>query len=839
MGQDLFETSNIQDGREALNYLLSTTEVPDIVLMDYHLPSIDGIAILNSLKEAGKKFNIVFLTADYSIETAIQSITAGALDFIPKDGRFVKNLPAIIDKVYQTIKARKEREEFEHALQESEARFKLVMEASKDGIFEWSFIDNLAHISPNNAHMLGYSLEEMPDNYERFFELLHPDDRELLIKKYEEHITFNSPICEIEIRIKAKDGTYKWILHRGIIAEKDKEGNPIKIIGTHSDITERKLSEEKIIKANRRLSALISNLPGIVYSCSNADFFEKNFIGGRVEEITGYKVTELIKPGVMSFGDIIHSEDKIDVLNLIIQSITSKTDFEIYYRIISKANEILWVLDHGKLIYDNNGEIISIEGYITDITEKKLFDEALQKSEEEKNIILDNSLQVFILLDTNGQIIAFNKVANHRTIIMAGKTLKKGGLIFDYVPETERLKMIDYFEKARQGEPVNWENPFDYRNTTSWFENILVPVFISREEIKFVCYTSSDITERKLAEEKILSSESLYNTTINSLNDLLFVVDQSLNLILVNDALIRFNQSIGVTQDILGKNVFDVYPFFKPQSEELYTELFKTGKERILENNFTVNDKTYYIEFKLNPVVQQGKIIRAVTIARDLTERKNFEKRIMNTIIDTEEKERKRFSEDLHDGLGSILSTIKIYINTLHSEDIANDKRNDLVNFTNQLIDEAIQNSKEIANNLSPNIIKRFGLISAISSLSEKIQASSGIEINFDALNFKHKLKEDQEISIYRIISELINNTMKHSGASRADIVLTSDSDLLQINYSDNGKGFNFDQNLRSGSKGLGLQNITGRVNYLNGVYKSESNRNNGFSISFEFQLSN
>ena len=78
---------------------------------------------------------------------------------------------------------------------------------------------------------------------------------------------------------------------------------------------------------------------------------------------------------------------------------------------------------------------------------------------------------------------------------------------------------------------------------------------------------------------------------------------------------------------------------------------------------------------------------------------------------------------------------------------------------------------------------------------------------------------------------------MKHSGAGRADIVLTSEGERLQINYSDNGKGFNFEQNLQSGSKGLGLQNITGRVNYLNGIYKSEDNRNNGFSISFEFQL--
>ncbi len=832
-----YDISNILDGREALEYLLTTNDVPEIILMDYHLPGIDGITILNKLKDAGKKYNIIFLTADYSIDTAIQSINSGALEFIPKDNRFVNNIPAIVEKAYQTIKAQKEREQFEHAYIESEARFKIVMEASKDGIFELSFAENNTQISPNNALMLGYSINEMPKSYLEFFELLYPDDQKLLISKYKEHLQNNSPICEVEIRIKAKNGNYKWILHRGIIAEKDKDGSPLRIIGTHSDISERKANEEKIIKANLRLSTLIGNLPGIVYSCKNSDFFEKEFIGGRVEQITGFKELELANHDKLNFGDIIYNEDKIEILNLIIQSIASKTDFDIYYRIISKSNEIRWVLDHGKLIFNDKGEITSIEGYITDITEKKLFDEALQKSEEEKNIILDNSMQAFILLNANGEILTFNKVANHRTIIMMGKTLKEGFKLLEFLPESEKQKMQEYISNATTGHPAYWENPFEYRDTISWFDNVLVPVFISREEIKYICYTSSDITERKLSEEKILASESLYNTTINSINDIICVVDENLNFLLINEALIRFSKVNNFTDEMLGKYIYDVFPMFQKLTEPLYSEVFKSGKNIVFEDFFVISGKTLFTEIKITPIYQFGKIIRAVTIIRDLTERKNFEKEIMNAIIDTEEKERKRFSEDLHDGLGSILSTIKIYINTLHNETLAKKQHDELVVFTNQLIDEAIQNSKEIANNLSPNIIKRFGLASAISSLCTKIQATSDVSINFDASKFGHKLKEDQEISLYRIISELINNSIKHSGANKLEIVFKSETEKLKIHFADNGHGFNFQQTIQSKSQGLGLQNIINRVNSMNGSFDTGTMKMKGFNINFEFYI--
>ena len=264
---------------------------------------------------------------------------------------------------------------------------------------------------------------------------------------------------------------------------------------------------------------------------------------------------------------------------------------------------------------------------------------------------------------------------------------------------------------------------------------MLVPIFISRDEIKYVCFTSSDITERKLAEEKIIYSEYLYNTTINSLNDYLLVVDEELNILFANEALLRFNNQLGISSEFYGKKITDVYPFLSHYIIDLKNDVFINGVELVREDNLNMGGKFIFVEIKITPIYQADKIVRAVALIRDITERKNFEKKIMNAIIETEERERKRFSEDLHDEMGSILSTIKIYINTLHRENIELERRSEMVDFTNQLIDQAIQNSKEIANNLSPNIIKRFGLISAIQSLCDKIRTSSGIFITFIVWN--------------------------------------------------------------------------------------------------------
>jgi PAS domain S-box-containing protein len=834
LNSSIYEITNIPDGLEALDFLLTNPDKPDLILMDYHLPNIDGLSIMNKLKEHDKKFNIIFLTADYSIETAIKSINSGALEFIPKDGRFVTNIPTIIDKAYQTVKAKIEREQFEIAYRQSEERFRMVLEASKDGIFEWNSSTNEIHFSPNNAQMLDYKLDEFPRSYDEFLNLIHPDDICLLDSSMREHIDKKSPLYEVEIRMRTREGRYKWILERGIIVEKDNAGRPLRTIGTHADISERKASEELVLRSNKRLTTLIGNLPGVVYRYKVNNNITREFIGGRVEEITGYHPNELLQT---PNDFLVHPNDKSAYNETIQTAISKNAEFEVYYQIINKNNETRWIWDHGKAMKGNDGQPDTLEGYFADVTEKKTNDEALRQSEEERNTILDNSLQAFILLNPQGQIISFNKVANHRNILRNGKSLKKNNLLVDYFSNEQRQLIQSNFDKVIRGEPIYWEQPEDIRGELSWYENVMVPVLISREEIRYVCFTSSDITERKIAEDKIVYSENLLNTTINSLNDLLVVVDEDLKILLTNEAFLQFNKINHFEMHPVGKNITKVCTYLTTSILDTYREVFKNGEISIQEYSLTQANRPTINEIKLTPVFQQKKVVRVVTTIRDITERKNFEKRIMNAIIETEERERKRFSEDLHDEMGAVLSTIKIYINTIHSQQIDDEKKLELIEMTNHLIDQAITNSKEIANNLSPNIIIRFGLISALQSFCDKIQLSKDIVIHFGASKYNHQLKEDEEISIYRIVIELINNTLKHAQADEINIEFRSFGKKLEIDYFDNGKGFDFAKTVQNRTTGLGLHNILSRISSLNGTFQSVSNSENGFGLKIEMDF--
>jgi signal transduction histidine kinase len=111
------------------------------------------------------------------------------------------------------------------------------------------------------------------------------------------------------------------------------------------------------------------------------------------------------------------------------------------------------------------------------------------------------------------------------------------------------------------------------------------------------------------------------------------------------------------------------------------------------------------------------------------------------------------------------------------------------------------------------------------------VQNSSGISIKFNSEKYNSSLKPDEEISIYRIISELINNTVKHSGAKNIVISFSSSENTLILNYFDDGNGFNFEDAVKSKSTGLGLQNIISRINSFNGTYTTEHPQPKGFGL--------
>jgi signal transduction histidine kinase len=217
------------------------------------------------------------------------------------------------------------------------------------------------------------------------------------------------------------------------------------------------------------------------------------------------------------------------------------------------------------------------------------------------------------------------------------------------------------------------------------------------------------------------------------------------------------------------------------------------------------------------------------SLKRAETDRTRTEKRVLNAIISTEEDERRRFAKDLHDGLGPILSTVKMSLSSL-SPRISDSSGVVILNNTNHLVNEAISTIKDISNNLSPHVLTNFGLASAINTFTTKINQTKAIEIDFKSNMEDVRLENDKEVVIYRAVCELINNAIRHSGASRIEIELNKNEKIVTLQFYDNGRGFDTSSLTLEDNKGMGLSNIETRVKTVEGVFILESTPGKGTS---------
>jgi signal transduction histidine kinase len=230
-------------------------------------------------------------------------------------------------------------------------------------------------------------------------------------------------------------------------------------------------------------------------------------------------------------------------------------------------------------------------------------------------------------------------------------------------------------------------------------------------------------------------------------------------------------------------------------------------------------------------------IIAGVILIRELfyslkradIDRMRAEKRVINAIINTEENERKRFAKDLHDGLGPLMSTVKMSLSAL-GERIKDPSGTDILNNTNHLVNEAINTLKDISNNLSPHVLSNFGLSSALSAFTAKINQTKAIEIDFKSNMENQRLDSEKEVVMYRAACELINNSIRHSGASRIEIELNKLEKFITLQFYDNGRGFDVSSLGSEDPKGMGLSNIETRVKSVDGVFILESTPGKGTS---------
>lgn len=335
--------------------------------------------------------------------------------------------------------------------------------------------------------------------------------------------------------------------------------------------------------------------------------------------------------------------------------------------------------------------------------------------------------------------------------------------------------------------------------------------------------------------QKIEENTNKFLSVVESSNDGYIFVDEYFKIKYVNRSYLELcgykkEELIGKHYGLLLEEVdFDWDDYFTSLATETNRKrnaveldiIHKSGKRIPLEVNiYKIEDKN---SFNMWAVV------------RDLRDKKELENRIFTSMINAEENERERYAKELHDGLGPLLSTSMIYLNSI-IEDTKVEEIKDFANRTFDLLKESVLTIKEISNNLSPIILKDYGLPHAVRSFIEKTQ--SGNDINFKITdNLPARFAEHAEITLYRMLIELINNSIKYARAKTIHVDFELKSNNLNINYSDDGEGFDYSKALEN-NMGYGLLNLESRIKKLGGKYKYETSPGNGVKVIITLKLS-
>lgn len=222
---------------------------PDLILSDYNLVGFTGLDALVLVRQKCALTPFIIVTGTLNEEIAAETIMKGAWDYVVKER--LARLNTAIKNVLHLKEEKDKRAIAKEELKASEERAMLAIDGSQDGIWDRNFVSDETYFSSRWKSMLGYEDHELKNHYTTWEALIHPEDKEYTLAALNKHLKNEIPFYKVESRLKCKDGNYKWISARGK-AMFDQNGNPYRIAGSHTDISERKLMEINLIKAKER-----------------------------------------------------------------------------------------------------------------------------------------------------------------------------------------------------------------------------------------------------------------------------------------------------------------------------------------------------------------------------------------------------------------------------------------------------------------------------------------------------------------------------------------------------------------------------------------------------------
>jgi signal transduction histidine kinase len=305
----------------------------------------------------------------------------------------------------------------------------------------------------------------------------------------------------------------------------------------------------------------------------------------------------------------------------------------------------------------------------------------------------------------------------------------------------------------------------------------------------------------------------------------------------VRDSLDRLFQS-EVTQDLLLKyeKEKDQAMIISLENENLKKDL-QLG-QRTTQRNAILFSAIVLIALAVFVVLYfRQKAIKDRIIARQKIQQLEEEKKLMaaKLLVEGQETERKRIAQELHDGLGVLLSATRMQFTSI--KDVSPESQ-PIIEKATQMLEQASGDVRKISHNMMPGLLTKLGLFEAVEDLFENLKDTENLTATCVISGEpEERMPENKEIMIYRIVQELVNNTLKHANASKIELSMKVIPDGLHIRYFDDGRGFDVEKTLAMETGSFGLKSMESRVNFLNGKMDIQSAPGKGVEFSIKIPL--
>ncbi|GAA4412980.1 hypothetical protein GCM10023187_40740 [Nibrella viscosa] len=215
-----------------------------------------------------------------------------------------------------------------------------------------------------------------------------------------------------------------------------------------------------------------------------------------------------------------------------------------------------------------------------------------------------------------------------------------------------------------------------------------------------------------------------------------------------------------------------------------------------------------------------------------------YEQAILKSQVEVQNQTLQRIGRELHDNIGQILSVIKLHISIIE-ESTQSGELHEQASAVSNLIDQSVADIRALSKSLDGNFVQDFGLVQSITHELDRLQKTRRYETSLQVEGEAYSLGFQKEIVVFRVVQEVLNNAIKHSGANRISIILCYQTDQLQLSVQDNGKGFDFDEALHRelNGSGAGLRNMQDRIQLIGGVCTFRTAPGQGTSVDLQLPL--